>query len=221
MEGMGEQMRRCVIVGASAFENAAFLKCYLRADDYVIAADGGLRLLDAMEIAPHAIIGDFDSSPCPDGVTVPVRRLPTHKDDTDVFAAAKEALTLGYREFLLLGCLGGRLDHTLSNLFLLRFLHENNARGLLADEHHEVSLLASGEHTVPHRDNCFFSLLPFGGDACGVTIRDAEYPLENATLDTVFPLGVSNGFLSSDVTVSLQDGYLLLILAQKDGVTSF
>jgi len=218
---MGEQIRRCVIVGAAVFENAMFLKHFLCEDDYVIAADGGLRLLNAMGVVPHAIIGDFDSSPCPDGVDVPVRCLPTHKDDTDVFAAAKEALALGYREFLLLGCLGGRLDHTLSNLFLLRFLHENNAHGLLVDEHHEVSLLTSGEHTVSCRNNCYFSLLPFGGDARGVTIRGAEYPLENATLDTVFPLGVSNGFLSSDVTVSLQDGCLLLILAQKDGVTSF
>ncbi len=213
---MGKQMTRCVIVGASPFTDAALLKRHLDKDDYIIAADGGLRLLEAMGIAPHAVIGDFDSAACPKDTAVPIKLLPTHKDDTDVFAAAKEALSLGYREFLLLGCLGGRLDHTVSNLFLLRFLHENGARGVLVDECHEVHLLANGTHTVPLASGWYFSLLPYGGNAEGVSIDGAEYPLENAVLDTCFPLGVSNGFLENDVVITVKTGFLLLILAKKD-----
>lgn len=209
-------MTRCVIVGASPFGDAALLKGYLRKDDHIIAADGGSRLLDAMGVAPHAVIGDFDSSACPQRAAVPVQILPTHKDDTDVFAAAKEALDLDYRDFLFLGCLGGRLDHTVSNLFLLRFLTENGAEGVLVDERHEVRLLANGTHTVPCRDGYYFSLLPYGGNAEGVSIDGAEYPLQNAVLDTSFPLGVSNGFLKKDVIVTIKSGFLLLILAKKD-----
>lgn len=216
MEGMGKQMKRCVIVGASPFENAAFLKSYLRDDDFLVAADGGQHLLAAMDIKPHRLIGDFDSSSmhCFDGVPIDV--LPTQKDDTDVFAAAKDALSRGYREFLLLGCLGGRLDHTISNMFLLRFLQEHSASGVLVDERHEVRLLASGTHTIPCKTGYYLSLLPYGGEACGVTIRGAEYALDRATLDTVFPLGVSNGFFEEDVTVELESGFLLEILAKKD-----
>ncbi len=215
---MGKQITRCVIVGASPFSDAAHLKTYLRADDVIFAADGGTKLLEAMGIVPHAVIGDFDSAASSPWEDIPVKRLPTHKDDTDVFAAAKEALSLGFREFLLLGCLGGRLDHTVSNLFLLRYLWENGASGVLVDECHEVRLLASGTHIIPYTSGYYCSLLPYGGDAEGVTVKGAEYPLENATLDTVFPLGVSNGFLNQDITVSLKTGFLLTILAKKDEI---
>lgn len=213
---MGKQMTRCVIVGAAPFEDAAVLHTYLREDDFIIAADGGSRLLDAMGRSPHRMIGDFDSSTLPRQSTVPCEVLPTHKDDTDVFAAAKAALRLGYRDFLLIGCLGGRLDHTLSNVFLLRFLHEHGAHGLLADERHELSLLSAGVYTVPNRDGYYLSLLPYGGNAAGVSIDGAEYPLENAALDTVFPLGVSNGFLGKPVHITIKEGFLLQILAKKD-----
>lgn len=212
---MGKQMTRCVIVGASPFEDAVLLRHYLREGDHIVAADGGRHLLESMGLVPHAVIGDFDSSARPSCADVPVRLLPTHKDDTDVFAAAKEALDEGYRDFLLLGCLGGRLDHTVSNLFLLRYLHDHGANGMLVDERHEVHLLPAGTHTIPYRAGYYLSLLPYSGNAEGVSIDGAEYPLENATLDTAFPLGVSNGFLDNDVTVTLQKGYLLLILAKK------
>ena len=213
---MGKQMTRCVIVGASPFVDATVLTAYLRDDDYIIAADGGCALLTAMGRRPHFIIGDFDSSSMPLKEDVPCDRLPTHKDDTDVFAAAKTALGNGYRDFLLLGCLGGRLDHTVSNLFLLRFLHAHGANGILVDECHEVTLLCEGSHTVLPRKGYYLSLLPYGGEAEGVTILGAEYPLENAVLDTMFPLGVSNGFLDSAVTVTIKKGCLLQVLAKKE-----
>ena len=213
---MGKQMTRCVVAGASPFSDAAVLKTHLRDTDHIVAADGGLRLLAAMGVTPHRVIGDFDSAAFPTDNAVTVTKLPVHKDDTDVFAAAKEALSDGYREFLFLGCLGGRLDHTVSNLFLLRFLHEHGAEGTLVDERHEVRLLTSGTHVITRRPDRYLSLLPYGGVAQGVTIRGAEYPLEDATLDTAFPLGVSNGFLETDVTVTIKSGCLLCILAQKD-----
>lgn len=216
MEGMEKQISRCVVVGASPFEDAASLKAYLREEDFIIAADGGSRLLAMMGRQPHLIIGDFDSSACPERTSVRCEVLPTHKDDTDVLAAVRVALGEGYREFLFLGCLGGRLDHTLANLFVLRFLHSSGATGCLVDERHEVTLLSSGTHIVPHRDGYYFSLLPLGGSAEGVSINGAEYSLENAVLDTQFPLGVSNAFCGKSVRITLKNGFLLLILAKKD-----
>ena len=216
MERMGEQMSRCVIVGAAPFEDAACLKVHLRETDYIMAADGGLRLALAMGVTPHCVIGDFDSASMPVIPTASITQLPTQKDDTDVFAAAKKALALGYREFLMFGCLGGRFDHSLSNVFLLRYLQEHGAVGVLMDEQHEVRMLAVGTYTIPHRQGWYLSLLPYGGNACGVSIHGARYTLENADLDTAFPLGVSNEFLQTDVTVTIRSGSLLQILAKQD-----
>lgn len=45
--------------------------------------------------------------------------LPTHKDDTDTARCMEVGRERGYREFLLAGGIGGRLDHTLTNIQLL------------------------------------------------------------------------------------------------------
>lgn len=211
---MGKPMTRCVIVGAAPFTDAAYLKTFLRSDDHIIAADGGSRLLDAMGVLPHRVIGDFDSSSRP-ADTTHCTVLPTRKDDTDVLAAVRAALKEGYRDFLLLGCLGGRFDHTIANLFVLRFLAEHEASGLLVDEQTEVTLLTAGEYTLPSKAECVFSLLPYGGSVHGVCVKGAAYEVTNATFDTVFPIGVSNAFVGKTVRITLKDGCLLLILAKE------
>ncbi len=215
---MGKQMMpkqpRCVIVGSAPFCDEVALAAYLRENDFLIAADGGQRLVSAMGRTPDMLIGDFDSSALPKAVPDDCRVLPTKKDDTDVLAAIRAALDLGYTEFLFLGCLGGRFDHTLANVFLLRFLFEHNAHGVLVDEHHEVSLLEAGHHEIPARNDRYLSLLPYGGNAFGVTVTGVEYPLDYATLDTAFPIGVSNAFCGKHAEISLKSGFLLMILAK-------
>ena len=109
-------MARCVIVSACPVSPA--LAGLLRADDYLIACDAGYHNCEALGRRPDAVVGDFDSAPCP--VAAPGEDLvvlPHVKDDTDTEYAAKLAFREGYTEVLLLGCLGGRrLEHTLANL---------------------------------------------------------------------------------------------------------
>ncbi len=217
MEGMGKQMKRCVIFGAAPFTDSDTLCSYLTDDDYYIAADGGQRLAQAMGVTVDHIIGDFDSSDRPQAMSH-CTVLPVQKDDTDVLAAVRDALHKGYREFVLLGCLGGRLDHTLANMAILSFLQRNDAVGCLVDEGHEVTLLGAGEHTVPPRPNHTVSFLPFGGPANGVTIRGAAYPTENLTLEPWFPIGVSNEFTEGPLNVSIENGQCFMILSRKESV---
>lgn len=210
-------MRRCVIFGAAPFSDCAVLRDYLSADDYYIAADGGQRLAQAMGVTVDHVIGDFDSSSCPalsDGCTV----LPVQKDDTDVLAAVRAALKDGFREFLFLGCLGGRLDHTLANVAVLSFVAKHGGEGCLVDETHEVTLLGVGEHAIPPRHDATVSFLPFGGEADGVTIRNAAYPIENATFYPWFPIGVSNEFVDQPLTVSIRNGQCLMIVSRKESI---
>ncbi len=208
-------MSRCVIVGAAPYETPELLASFIRNDDFIIAADGGLYLLQDMAKPPHLVIGDFDSSPLR-RLSVPVITLPAHKDDTDVIAAIKWALRKGYREFLLLGCTGGRLDHTVANIFALRFLLEHDAEGILRDEHQEIRLLPPGQHRISHRKDQYLSLFPYGGTVSGLTLQNLEYPLQNAELDCVYPIGVSNEFTQEDAQIRFESGYLLVILTRSD-----
>ena len=55
-----------------------------------------------------------------------------------------------------------------------------------------------------------------GADAEGVSIRGAQYEVENAVLTADFPLGVSNHFIGKSITVSVERGSLLLGLCEEE-----
>ena len=115
-------MGACVIFCAAEFDALARP---LGPEDYLIAADGGLRHTQALGLTPNAVLGDFDSLGfTPEGASV----FPVEKDDTDSMLAVRRGLELGYREFLLYGSLDGpRLDHTVANFQTLQFLADRGA----------------------------------------------------------------------------------------------
>ncbi len=55
------------------------------------------------------------------------------------------------------------------------------------------------------------SLLPFGGDAAGITTTGLRYPLDDEVLATGPARGVSNVRASADAAVSLARGSLLIV----------
>ena len=206
-------MRRCVIVGGAPIERAQELRAYLRADDCMIYCDCGLRHEKALGRAPDLIVGDFDSCERP-RVSAETIVLPHVKDDTDTFFAAKEALRRGFRDFLLLGMIGARLDHTLGNLALLRMLARADARALIVDDYSEMEIVA-GETFV---SNAFpyFSLLPLGGAARGVGVTGAKFPLRDAVLEPDSSLGVSNEPLPGETArIRAEEGTLLLVRVKR------
>ena len=203
-------MSRCVIFGGAPISDLAAVRRYLRPDDYIIACDSGLRLVDALGLTPDLIVGDFDSSARPD-TDIETIVLPCEKDDTDTVYAAREALSRGFDEFLLLGAAGGRLDHTLGNIAVLLMLDAQGAHGTLVDNYSEMELVR--QNPVPVPDSfAYFSLLAVDGDASGVTVKNAKYPLCGAVITPDYPYGISNEPLSGQTAeISVGSGRLLLI----------
>ena len=199
-------MGKCLIFCAGGF---AGLLEPIAADDYCIAADGGLVHTEALGLTPDLILGDFDSlGYTPAGSTV----FPVEKDDTDAMLAVKQGLELGYREFLLYGSLDGpRLDHSIANFQALQYLADRGARGILVGKTQTVTLVKDGTLTLPARDKGIVSVFCMGADARGVTIKGLQYPLENGTLSAGFPLGVSNHFVGQTAEISVENGSLLVI----------
>lgn len=183
--------------------------------DYVIAADGGWSACRAAGITPDLLLGDFDSLG-----TIPdfhhVERVPVEKDDTDMMLAVKRGLALGCREFHLYGGMGGaRTDHTIANLQTLVYLARRGARGWLYGEDERYTAIHSDTITFPARERGILSVFCLGVDATGVTIRGAQYEVERAALTADFPLGVSNHFVGREITVSVEEGSLLLGLHEE------
>lgn len=203
----------CYIVGAMSLTPA--LRPYPTAEDYVIAADRGYDSLMAYGVVPDLAMGDFDSLGYqPDHPNV--IQLPVEKDDTDMVFALRKGLELGYRRFLLLGGVGGRLEHTLANLQLLDWLTGQGGQGFLAGEKTVATAIRGpASLTFPAAMSGYLSAFCNSGTAEGVTLENLKFPLEHSTLTSSFPLGVSNQFLGQSARVSVEKGSLLLIWEDK------
>ena len=87
----------CVIFCAGEFDAPARP---LEKDDYIIAADGGLKHTRKLGIEPNETIGDFDSL----GFTPPGAEIfPVEKDDTDAMLAVRRGLEMGIGNFCFTG----------------------------------------------------------------------------------------------------------------------
>ncbi len=201
-------MGKCVIFCAGAFSAPAEA---LTEEDYIIAADGGLRHTQALGLTPDAILGDFDSlGYIPEGARV----FPVEKDDTDAILAIRHGLERGFREFILYGSLDGpRLDHTLANIQALRFLADRGARGRLVGLNQTVLLLPRGTLEFPaamQGDISVFAL----EEAEDVTILGLQYELRQGRLSPGYPLGCSNHFVGRPARITTRSPLLILFTNQ-------
>lgn len=205
-------MGKCLIFCAAEFDALA---APIGADDYLLAADGGLRHLQELNRRPHGILGDFDSlGYIPTGAEV----FPVEKDDTDAMLAARKGLELGYREFVFYGSLDGkRLDHTIANFQTLQFLADHGATGYLIGRDYIVTVIGAETLEFPAQAEGILSLFCLGPDAEGVTLENLHYPLLNGTISSGFPLGVSNHFVGKPARITVKKGNLLALWDRKNG----
>ncbi|MGM9552869.1 MAG: thiamine diphosphokinase [Faecousia sp.] len=203
-------MRRCVIVGGAEIRDYPTIRQYLRGDDFFLFCDSGLRHMGSLNAVPDLIVGDFDSHANPH-MPVETIVLPREKDDTDTVFAMKTAVERGFCDFLLLGVIGGRLDHTLANVSALLWLHHQGKTAVAVDDYSELEIVSANAVQIPPQYP-FFSLLNISGTAEGITIKNAKYPLENAAIQCDYQYGVSNEVLPGRIAeVSVAKGELLLI----------
>lgn len=159
------------------------------------------------------MIGDFDSSPEPEGVQV--ERLPTIKDDTDTMQCVKRGLEMGYDDFLIVGGFGGRFDHTLANIQTLHYAAARGARVRMEDGLCAATALCGGSVKLARRRGklSLFALT----DVCrGVSALGVFYPLHGAELINGFPLGVSNEYVGDFAEISVEEGVLLIVQTDEE-----
>jgi thiamine pyrophosphokinase len=183
--------------------------------DRVIAADGGANLCEAWEWRVDAVVGDMDSidprvSAKLQAGGVAFHCYPAEKDETDLEIALHLALDQGADEILIAGALGARIDHTLGNLALLALPALAGVRTFIVDGGQSIWLVRD-RLTIDGQPGDTLSLLPFGGDACGVTITGVHWPLLEADLLLGPSLGISNRLTATKAAVSVRSGAILAI----------
>lgn len=206
-------MNSCLIFGAAAL---AQLVTPIESGDLLIAADGGLRHFDALGCTPDVIIGDFDSLGY---VPQDAQVFPVEKDDTDLMLAVRHGLSHGFQQFYLYGAFdGSRLDHTIANFQTLAFLRSQGAHGWLIGKQYLATVIQNERVTFPASCEGILSVFCMGSDATGISLRGLKYGLEDGTLSSTYPLGVSNHFTGKQAEVTVKNGMLLLLWDVTNGL---
>ena len=212
--------RRCVIVGGAPIIDYDNVIKYLREDDWFVFCDSGLKHLQKLqteaEIMPDLIVGDFDSYDNPQLEDVETIVLPTVKDETDTAFAASEALRRGFDDFLIIGAVGARLDHTLVNISLLYKLYKAGCAAVLLDDYSAMTI-AGKEPSYIDGSYMFFSLFNMFGPSRDITITGAKYNLSRAEVRPDAQYATSNEVApGSTACVTVGDGELLLMKISRE-----
>ena len=182
-----------------------------KSDDLKIAADAGYK--NALELGESVdiLLGDFDSytDKLPKGVEI--LKVPAEKDFTDTQMAVKEALQRGADELVIIGGLGGRLDHTLSNISILAELWKIRVHTVMTDGFNRIRYINSSSTLVPRSHFKYVSVIALSEKLKGVSIEGCKYPLDNATLLKSNQYAVSNEILGNCALISLKKGECLII----------
>lgn len=209
-----DAVSRCVILGAGPIGDVQAHRSFLTRDDFILCADGGYEHARKLGVRPNLLIGDFDSMRIPENAGCEICAFPPEKDDTDMLLALKAGLERGFREFLILGGLGGRLDHTVANFTVLAYALSHSARAVLRDEKNAAFLLRDAAVRLPVCPGFKMSVFPYGGGAQGVTLSGVKYPLRDYDMEPYCTLGVSNEILPAGAEVTVKNGTLLLLLSK-------
>jgi thiamine pyrophosphokinase len=211
-----------IVSGGRLVDPVFFHKKFAQAGNLlVICCDGGARNFQYLGIKPDVIIGDMDSidpallaSYSAQGIKI--LKCSANKDFTDTELALDYALNLNPEEIFIWGALGGRVDHTLANVFLLCKGQEKGINTYLVDEYGEAFVLDKKAVFINETGKTV-SLLALSPRVTGITLTGFLYPLEKGTLKMGETRGISNIINEDRAGISVRSGKLLVIRYwQKD-----
>lgn len=211
--------KMAVIVSGGVIDNPQFYKTILE-QSYIICADGGIHLLRKLGIKPNMFIGDFDScnfdeiektgflKECED-----IKKFKIEKDATDTHIAVDIAIEKGFKKVTVIGALGGRVDHSLANIMLLKYMLEKGVCAKIVNEKNTVFLTRSGV-TLPPQGRRKLSLIPLTESVSNLTLKGLKYPVSGFTLKMGDSRGISNEFTELDAEITFDKGLLLIITSE-------
>ena len=203
-------MKAFVFAGGSIRPEGIFEK--KEEGDIVIAADSGYLNAKKLGFSPDLLVGDFDSlgkANLPDGVER--LELPAEKDVTDTQVAIEAAIEKGADQIVIIGGLDGRLDHTLSNLAILRMLSKRNIYATASDGQNRARYIRSGSIIIARSAFRYLSVLADDDVVKGVDIEGCKYPLKNAKIFREHQFAVSNEIVGNCALIAVKKGGIFII----------
>lgn len=202
---------RAVIVSGGNITNYDYIKKQINEKDTIICADSGYNHIVNMNLKADLLVGDFDSiGKLP--LNIKTIKYPTEKDKTDTELAIDYAREMGFKEFLIIACTGTRMDHTLTNIFLLTNFLNNNEYAEIIDEHNKIMITNNILHLNEEKGS-IVSIIPLC-NCLDITTKNLKYPLYKASMQVGKGLGVSNIMVDNFASIYIGKGTILVIVAK-------
>lgn len=207
----GEKKKKSGLIITAHVEGIPHI--HIREEDYdeIVCADGGIRASAALKLHPDKYIGDYDSAKQPD---VPdLIKLPCRKNMTDSEAAIDLAIEDGCTDITILGGLGGRFDHTMGNIGMLAAYTGKIPHIEILDGWNRVFIADPGTVRVSRHGFKYISIIAYGNEVTGITLRQVKYLLDDFTLSNETTRGVSNEIEDGceEAVITHRTGRLLII----------
>ncbi|MBI4097393.1 MAG: thiamine diphosphokinase [Candidatus Levybacteria bacterium] len=190
------------------------VKQFLTKNTAILCADGGTAYALDLGLKPDVVIGDLDSLDKKVQAKLRKERVqtytyPTEKNETDSELVLQYALDEGYRDIVIFGWMGSRLDHVLANLTL--FTEQKRDVTITIVEPEQTLYIVKSSLALTGKKGEYISLIPLKGDVGGVTTKGLKWALHNETLYFGKTRGISNEFTGKAAEITVKSGVLLVI----------
>lgn len=202
---------KCLIISGGEFSKVSLKNKY----DLIIACDKGYLYAKKLKIKPNLVIGDFDSSKMPH-TNASIIIAPKEKDDTDTSLAVKYALANKYKKIDIICALGNRIDHTIANISLLKFITEKGVKARILADKVELFTAGTGLIKVEKKASSYLSIFSLSDKSHISYIKGTKYDINNVILKNNFPLGVSNEFKNKYAYIKIDKGIVLISIIKKE-----
>ncbi len=208
----GNVKNRAVIMAGADISDYSFYTPL--SGDYVICADRGYLHALKLGIRPDILLGDFDSLDMPLPDNIETLTFPAEKDETDLQIAIEHALSKGFWDIYVIGAFGGRCDHFLGNVCLMKWTRERGGSLILEDGDTRMFLLAD-TIMLPKKENRYLSVIPFFEDVV-ISMSGVKYPLDKARLTVGGTLGISNEISDDVAYLNVNEGSAIILQCRAD-----
>lgn len=210
-------MKKALLISGGRQVSKELIENYI--DRFIIVADGGARLLKKYDFQANLLLGDLDSIgdeslSYVEKNGIEIKKFPAKKDFTDTELALSYLVDEGYKDIIILGALGTRLDHELANLLNLKKLYKNGIRAKIEDDYNEVIYVEEGSYDFEKTNKKYFSLIS-ASDKLNFSTKGLYYEVENLVIDNDNPSrAVSNEMISNKATIKINYGSAFIIMSK-------
>ena len=208
-------MKSIIIASGNSIKKEIFNELYME-NDFIICADGGLNYIDSLHIMPDLIVGDFDSvdkNLLLKYQNVKTRKFLPEKDFTDTELAIEEAINYGYKDIVIFGATGTRLDHTMANIMLIERYIKSDINIKIVDDNNYIQIL-NKNITLNKKEGYYLSIVPITDYIEGLTLKGLKFPLNNVKVNRGSTLCISNEVIDTRAEIQITNGIGLLFLSR-------